>query len=225
LTIASAALQCAFPGGVGDLGLVYESLQTNAVGCNPYTAGNAQAIDGYVREEVLVGDIGTTATFTASNPLIALMGADLGIFLTEFGFVYVPDARAEGDFSGPQLQNTSCQGSDLPLGGLLALDFRTGCRPDDFSWGYLLLGQLNYNNVMGAFTLSPTVAFSHDVEGTSPSPISNYVEDTMSLNMSVGMSYQNTWRGSLGYTSYFGGGIENKDRDRDFASISLSYSF
>lgn len=225
LTIASAALQCAFPGGVGDLGLVYESLQTNAVGCNPYTAGNAQAIDGFVREEVLTGDIGTTATFTASNPLISMLGADLGIFLTEFGFVYVPDARAEGDFSGPQLANTGCQGSDLPLGGLLALDGRTGCRPNDFSWGYLLLGRLDYNNVMGAFTLSPTVAFSHDVEGTSPSPISNYVEDTMSLNLSVGMSYQNTWRGSLGYTSYFGGGIENKDRDRDFASISLSYSF
>jgi len=225
LTIGSATLSCAFPGGTGDLGLVFESMVTQTgAACNPFNR-SPEALDGYVREEVLTGDLGTTATFTASNPLIALMGADLGIFLSEFGFVYVPDAPAEGDFSRAQLSNTGCQGSDLPLGGLLGLDFRTGCRPDEFSWGYLLLGRLDYNNVMGAFTLSPTVAFSHDVEGTSPSPITNYVEDTMSLNLSVGMSYQNTWRGSLGYTSYFGGGIENKDRDRDFASISLSYSF
>ncbi len=223
LTIASAALQCAFPAGVADLGLVFEGRQTNSVNCNPLAP--SAPLDGFVREEVWTGDIGTTATFTASNPIIRMTGADLGILLTEFGFVYVPDARAEGDFSGPQLQNTSCQGSDLPLGGLLGLDGRTGCRPDDLSWGYLLFGRLDYNNVMGAFTVSPQLAFSHDVEGTSPSPISNYVEDTMSLNLSVGMSYQNTWRGSIGYTSFFGGGIENKSRDRDFASVSLSYSF
>jgi len=226
LTIASAAQQCAFT-IAGDVGPTFESLNTNlseGASCDPSNS-TPTALDGYVREEVLVGDIGTTATFTASNPIIAMTGADLGIFLTELGFVYVPDAPAEGDFSVRQLSNTSCQGSDLPLGGLVGLDFRTGCRPDDLSWGYLLLGRLDYNNVMGAFTVSPTVAFSHDVEGTSPSPISNYVEDTMSLNLSVGMAYQNTWRGSLGYTSFFGGGIENKDRDRDFASISLSYSF
>jgi len=225
LTIASALIQCAFPAGVGDLGLAFEGQATvpEAGNCNPLLP--ASPIDGYVREEVWTGDIGTTATFPASSPIVGWLGADLGIFLTEVGFVYVPDAPAEGDFSVAQLSNTSCQGSDLPLGGLLGLDFRTGCRPDDLSWGYLLLGRLDYNNVMGAFTISPTVAFSHDVEGTSPSPITNYVEDTMSLNLSVGMSYQNTWRGSLGYTNFFGGGIENKNRDRDFASVSLSYSF
>lgn len=223
LTIASAALQCAFPAGVGDLGLAFETMNTNGVSCNPTAA--AEPIDGYVREEVWTGNIGTTATFTGSNPLIGLLGADLGILVTEAGFVYVPDAPAEGDFSRRQLSNTSCQGSDLPLGGLLGLDFRHGCRPDDLSYGYTLLGRLDYNNVFGAFTVSPQMAFSHNVEGTSPSPISNYVEDRMSLNFGIGASYQNTWRASLNYTNYFGGGIYNKDRDRDFASFSLSYSF
>ncbi len=223
LTIASAALQCAFPAGVGDLGLAFEAQNVNGVSCNPF--GPSSAIDGFVREEVFSGDIGTTATYTASTPLIGLLGADLGIFLTEAGFLYVPDAPKEGDFSVPQLQNTSCQGSDLPLGGLLGLDARPGCRADDFSWGYLLLGRLDYNNVFGAFTVSPLFVFSHDVEGTSPSPLTNYVEDTMSLSLRVGASYQNTWRADIGYTSFFGGGIENKNRDRDFASVSLSYSF
>ncbi len=227
LTIASALQQCAFPGAVGDVGPTFEMMATNlgATGrCDP-TNSSPAPIDGFRREKVLTGDIGTTATYTASNPLVGLTGADLFIFLTEAGFVYVPDAPKEGDFSQAQLANTGCQGSDLPLGGLLSLDFRTGCRPDAFSYGYLLLGRLDYNNVMGAFTVSPTVVFSHDVEGTSPAPISNYVEDSMALSLSVGVSYQNTWRGSIGYNSFFGGGIENKSRDRDFASMSISYSF
>jgi len=251
LTIISGLQQCAFLALTGDVWHAFESQAVevgNAGNCDTSnqsvyddggTPGDSVAlraddtflytapgpIDGFIREEVLTGDFGTTATYSASNPFVNLVGADLGIFLTEVGFAYVPDAPAEGDFTKSQLIGASCQGSDLPLGGLLSLDSRRGCRPDEFSWGYLLIGRLDYNNVFGAFTLSPTVVFSHDVEGTSPAPITNYVEDTMSLSLSVGASYQSTWRASVGYNSFFGGGIANKSRDKDFASISLSYSF
>ena len=47
-----------------------------------------------------------------------------------------------------QYQNIGCQGSDLPLGGLLGLDAKTSeqCRPNDFSAGFVLLFRLDYNN-------------------------------------------------------------------------------
>ncbi len=232
LTITSALQQCAFPAGTGDLGFIFESLgnavSAGATGnCNPAQqfTGLPRAQDGYVREEVFTGQVGTTATYTASNPLIGWLGADLGIFVTEVGFVYVPDVPDEGDFSVLQLASNGCQGSDLPLGGLLALDGRRGCRVTDFSYGYVLLGRLDYNNVMGAFTVSPLVAFSHNVEGYTPSPLGNYMEDRMSATFQLGASYQNTWRASVGYNTFFGAGIRNKASDRDFASVNLSYSF
>ena len=42
-------------------------------------------MQGYVKDEVITWDIGTTATFTRSNPVISALGADIGILLTEFG--------------------------------------------------------------------------------------------------------------------------------------------
>ncbi len=232
LTISSGLQQCGFPPVAGDLGLIFEGLANGITSgaisnCNPaqQIVGAPRPLDGYIREEVFTGQIGTTATFTRSNPLIGMLGADLGIFVTEAGFVLVPDVPDEGDFSRQQLASNGCQGSDLPLGGLLGLDGRSGCRVTDMSYGYVLLGRLDYNNVMGAFTVSPLVAFSHDVEGYTPAPLGNYLEDRMSATFQIGASYQNTWNASLGYNTYFGGGIRNKASDRDFASFNISYSF
>jgi hypothetical protein len=35
----------------------------------------------------------------------------------------------------------------------------------------------------------------------------------------------NNFKVGVNYTNYFGGHIENKQRDTDFASASMSYSF
>ena len=73
--------------------------------------------------------------------------------------------------------------------------------------------------------VSPSIAFSHDVSGATPSPYGNFLEDRMSLNLSVSATLDNAYRVGVSYTDFFGGGIRNKATDQDFASVTVSYSF
>ncbi|MDO8290874.1 MAG: DUF1302 family protein [Parvibaculum sp.] len=196
-------------------------------GCGQLAAnGGNMNLSGVIRSKMFTYNIGTTATYANSNPLIAFTGADLGVLVTEAGLVHTPDAPDEGNFNVKQWGNVCTGGTDLPFGGALGLAARTGCRPTKMSWGYTLLGQLQYNNAFGtAVTLSPTVAFSHDVSGNTPGPVSNYREGRKSLSLQLNGSYQSAWRGGLSYTNYFGATKYSDSTDRDFASVNVSYAF
>ncbi|MBI1261775.1 MAG: DUF1302 family protein [Rhizobiales bacterium] len=233
LTIAALNSGCVFQQLLGPTS--YNALIPGATGlANPDTYGTScgtmgtgsqsRDIKGYVDTKLVTAQVGTTATYSNSNPLIGFTGADLGILVTEFGAMYAPDAPSN---SGATLRwgNVCTTGTDLPLGGFLSLASRTGCRPDNFSWGYNLLGVLQYNNVFGTpITLSPTVAFSHDVHGNSPAPYSNYRENRKSIALSLNGSYQ-SWRGGISYTNFFGSTKYNSATDLDYASLNISYSF
>jgi hypothetical protein len=229
LTIASGTSQCALPVSASDATLQFDALNTYGLGVR-CGGGNGSEITGFTREEVLTAQIGTTATYTNSNPLIGFLGSDLGILVTEVGTMWVPDVPDEegaGQNNGPRrLSNVCTAGTDLPLGGLLALDPRSGCRPTSFSWGYVLLGQLQYNNAFGTpITLNPTIAWQHDVAGNSPAPLSNYREGRKRVSLALNGSYQSSWRGGISYTNFFGNEKYSRDGDRDFVSVNLSYSF
>ncbi len=247
-TIESATAQCAFPVSVADLGFsTFEPLNTipNAGAlCNPDASDHLDGVGRYrtnaiIRNEMFTFQLGTTATFTSSNPVVGFLGADLGVLVTEVGLVYVPGVEdtwltnADGSATATprqtlQYQNIGCQGSDLPLGGLLALDFKPSvqCRPSDFSFGYVLLARLDYSNAFDSgWLVSPQLSFSHDVEGYTPAPYGNFVEDRMAVSLSVSGTLENAYRVSLSYTNFFGGGIVNKSTDQDFASFSFSYAF
>jgi len=168
----------------------------------------------------------------------------LAIFVPEIGFVHVPgveDTWVDNNplvgsaalltqaYVGPvQYQNIGCQGSDLPLGGLLNLDHKTSkqCRPTDTSAGLVMLAQVQYANAFNSgFLLSPTAAFSWDFYGTTPAPYGNYLEGRMAVNLGVNGELNNNFHVGLNYTMYFGAGIANKSQDQDFAAVSASYSF
>ena len=158
--------------------------------------------------------------------MVGALGADIGILLTEVGAMLAPDAPDEGDFSVAQWGNVCTAGSDLPLGGLLALDNRAGCRPTQFSYGYVLVGILQYNNAFGTpITLSPQIAWSHDVKGNSPAPMSNFREGRKRVSLAINGTYQNTWRGGISYVNNFGNEKYSNVGDQDFVSVNLSYSF
>ncbi len=250
-TIEAAAAACSFPVAAGDLGYGIPgvgSFETQNVGgtlaCNPAATDHLDGVGRYrthsiIENEMWTFSLGTTATFTTSDPIVGFLGADQGILVTEFGGVYVPGVEntylTNDDGTATsiardsvQYQNLGCQGSDLPLGGLLGLDFKPSseCRPTDFSFGYVLLMRLDYNNAFGTgWVVSPQLAFSHDVYGATPAPYSNYLEDRMSVNFSVTATLDNAWRLGASYTNNFGGGIRNKATDQDFGSLTFSYSF
>ena len=242
VTIAGLAQSCTWEpaGAVADL---YYTLQLSSTRCGEY--GKFQ---GYVTEEVWNYDIGTTATFTQSHPVISALGADIGILLTELGVVVAPDidkytvSNLEAMASKtPRLTNQCTSGSDLPLGGVFALDPRgplnadntldntqstTMCRATEVSSGFLIYAQLQYNNAFRTpFTLKPTFVYSTGLDGMSPSPAGSFKEDQYRMSLSVDAEYQSVWKASLGFTMYGGDVLYNRDIDRDTVSASLSYAF
>ncbi len=229
ITIATLGATCIFDAILSPtvVTAAVDGRQTLSGGtCGDVAAGQTRDYHGFVREEVITFDIGTTATYTSSNPLVGAVGADLGVLLTEVGAMWVPDVPSEGNFGVAQLGNVCTSGTDLPLKGFLALSSRSGCRPTEFAYGYVLVGQLQYNNAFGTpITLTPQVAWQHDVKGNSPAPLSNYREGTKSVSLAVNGTYQNAWRGGVSYTNIFGNEKYTKDGDKDFVSINLSYSF
>jgi hypothetical protein len=96
---------------------------------------------------------------------------------------------------------------------------------DDFSWGYRLATRFDYNNAIGAWTMSPRLGWAHDVSGTTPGPGGSFVDGQKQLTLGLGFSYLNRWVIDLAYTTYRGAGTYNQLKNRDFVGASVSYSF
>ena len=95
-----------------------------------------------------------------------------------------------------------------------------------FSWGYRIAGKADYVNAFGSpLTLSPRVAFNHDVNGTTPGPGGNFLEGRKSGTLGVEANYMNRWSLDLSYTIFTGGKPHNQIHDRDFYSLVAKYSF
>jgi hypothetical protein len=98
--------------------------------------------------------------------------------------------------------------------------------PTAFSWGYRLAARADYNSFMGTpITLSPRIAFNHDVNGISPGPGGNFLEGRKSFTIGVEANYLNKWVFDLSFTNFTGAGGLNQIHDRDFGSFSVKYSF
>lgn len=98
--------------------------------------------------------------------------------------------------------------------------------PTRFSWGYRLAVRADYNSVWGsAFNLSPRIAFAHDVNGISPGPGGNFIENRKSGTIGVEGNYLSKWAVDLSYSAFWGAGNLNLIRDRDFAAFTVKYSF
>ncbi len=93
---------------------------------------------------------------------------------------------------------------------------------DDFSWGYRMRAGLDYSDVIAGINLTPNIAWSHDVSGTSPAP--NFMEDRKALSLGLRADYLNIYRADLSYTTFFGADY-NDQQDRDFVSLSFSVAF
>ena len=93
------------------------------------------------------------------------------------------------------------------------------------SWGYRAAARFSYNNVFNLVNVEPTLAYFHDVMGTTPTPIVNFVEGRKQVTAALGVNYLSNWTAGLGYTMYFGGDERNLMNDRDYVDLNLKYSF
>ena len=173
---------------------------------------------------------------TATKALPRVLGADQMVMVGEVGYTRL-QLPSDLKFAAP--------GCHLPqLGSSTGTAFGStdaGCFATKNSWGYRLLARFDYPNAIGAATLSPRIAFSHDVKGRSPT----FNEGAKALTLGLGMNYRQNWQADIAYTAFFGGKkIKGTDPapnpagqpqtyashtnplvDRDFLSVSVSYSF
>ena len=160
------------------------------------------------------------AQVTASKVLPPMWGADQIVVLGEVGYTYLdlPSGVYFGGY-GETTPPTSFSSTPATATGE---GFAT-----KNSWGYRLNATMDYNNAIGAVRVSPRFAFAHDVKGVSPT----FNEGVKSASVAVGFTYKEQWRADIAYTAFFGGrqfpGVvqTNSLKDRDFISVSASYSF
>jgi hypothetical protein len=187
---------------------------TNQLGA--YTFG--QEISGYRSLDV------TQAQLTATKAFGPTFGADQWVFVTEVGMTQVHDMpkRNELRFDGP---GTYTSGNSIfTLAGVQPATESSAGFPDDFSMGYRMLARFDYSNVIGAINLSPRIAFAHDVVGTTPLPLGNFIQDRKALTLGLGATYLDTWSADISYTRYFDAEDYNLIHDRDFIALNIKWS-
>jgi hypothetical protein len=182
-------------------------------------------------------------TFTKAFPTV--LGAEQVALVAEIGATEVSDLPSQdelryegegtdtgGGFSVDDCSYLTTQIGQVPIvgtcpkGALRNPQTLTDGFPTQFSWGYRVAARADYNSVFGtSFTLSPRIAFNHDVSGTTPGPGGNFLEGRRSGTVGVEANYLNKLVFDLSYTSFWGGGHFNQISDRDFASFTVKYSF
>ena len=164
----------------------------------------------------------TTKLFGPNN----FLKANQLVFVAEAGFNYVPDLPDQDvlRFNGPGTDTGG--GYDYLTGDLRNPITECACGfADDFSWGYRLVVKADYNDALGPTTVSPRLAWAHDVSGTTPGPGGSFIDGRKGLTLGLGFNYLNEWIFDLSYTNYSGGGRYNLLQDRDFFAASVRYSF
>ncbi len=108
-------------------------------------------------------------------------------------------------------------GAPVNLGGASDKGFVTSN-----SWGYRIRASAAYPNVFAGVELTPSIAWSQDVNGTSPTP--TFIDGRKAFGVGLGANYLTKYRAKVAYT-WFMGGYANTQTDRDFYSITFSMDF
>lgn len=95
----------------------------------------------------------------------------------------------------------------------------------EFAWGYRLRTQATYRDVFMGVDLIPSLAWSHDVDGYSPEPGQAFNEGRQSVGLGLGFEFDANTKASINYTTFTNAADYDVLRDRDFISLSASYSF
>ncbi|MDN5939177.1 MAG: DUF1302 domain-containing protein, partial [Salinisphaera sp.] len=163
---------------------------------------------GYIRRDVYQWDISFTKIIGPN-----FTGANQTILLTEISGMHVSGlpSVSELPLDGPATYVPNQAAAAAFVSNSPAQD-RDGY-PTASSWGYVLVAALRYQNVLNRFNLTPSLRFFHDVNGNSPGPIRNHLEDTKQLTLGLEGTYGDAWEAGLSYTAFWGGQDSNAAND------------
>jgi hypothetical protein len=181
--------------------------------------GPNEIIQGYRRFDT------SQVQMTATKVFGRGLGADQFTLVAEAGWSKVHDLPALEDLrlEGP---GTYTGGNPIhTAAGIQPATEDASAFPTDTAWGYVIAGRFDYLNAFGPVNLAPRFSFAHDVDGVSPGPGGNFLEDRQALTLGLGFQYQINWEWDLSYTTYMGAGRYNLINDRDFLAANVKYSF
>ncbi|HEX9625988.1 MAG TPA: DUF1302 domain-containing protein [Acidiferrobacterales bacterium] len=180
------------------------------------------------------------AQMTATKAFGPTLGADQFVVLGEVGFTYL-DLPNDLLFNGPAT-HLPAPGSSTAASGGSAQPGGEGYATNN-SWGYRLLARWDFENALGAASLSPRIVYAHDVHGVSPT----FNQGAKAVTVGLSYNLRQVWTADVAYTGYWGGrtyagtdpagapagttqsasyaSSANPNKDRDFLSVSVSYAF
>jgi hypothetical protein len=201
---------------------------TPITGCNQLGAyGLGQTVQGYELKDTW--QFGMTATQTFAN----VLKASQAVIIAEAALDYVPNFPAKYT-GGPVGLGNLLEAPGATVSGVQALGgypqfpnvYVPGSEfPTATSWGYVLLGRLEYDNLIASWNVLPRIVWSQDVNGISPGPGGNFINGRHAATFGVEGNLRNTWVLDVSYSHYGGAGAFNLLDDRDFVAASIKYSF
>jgi hypothetical protein len=208
---------------------------TAACGANPASAQCAATLAALNRNPVIASRGGITAANAASFFSTELSGYER-VKVSQYALSVVqglPAILAASQWS------LAAEAGGLYIHGFKdnLIDASVSIRPDASgarriglatrsAWGYRLSSRLDYRDVMGMQSVSPSLTWIHDVKGNAPINLGTLLEDTKSLILAADFSFDRALGGRIAYRSYLGKG-SNADRfsDRDFIAFSVTRRF
>lgn len=184
-----------------------------------YEAGDY--MPGYIREEFW------QAEFAFIHFFERVLGADrwTAILNMAYNYATIPDKDVLLMNSTYNADPTNPYSPGSLYTPVFSVEGAGSYYPTNNSWGYRMRFAGDYSNVFAGINLRPSISFNHDVQGVTPGPMSNFLEDRKSVGLALEADYLNTYVMKVGYTDFFGAEPFNQLADRDFYSLSLSASF
>jgi len=97
---------------------------------------------------------------------------------------------------------------------------------DEKAFSYRLVGSARYDNFNNsAWSLSPSIVWSHDPRGYGPSSLGGFTEGRQSLSLSLTANRGDALSTSISYVDQLGDDKANLRNDMDYVSASVSYAF
>ncbi|WP_308705313.1 DUF1302 domain-containing protein [Pseudomonas sp. N040] len=194
---------------------------------SPLQLAPGQSLSGYRRKDISQLQSSLSQTFDQ------VLGAQHMTVQGEVALVRVGglESRSQARYGrdpvyGPgSLPGNSCvmrNTNELNAAGAPLNNASRYCSGDGFitstAWGYRTRATWEYQQVLPRLTLKPNLAWSQDVAGYGPDELLS--EGAKATSIGLEAEYQNIYRASLTYSSFFGGDF-NTRADRDFLLFSL----
>ncbi len=97
---------------------------------------------------------------------------------------------------------------------------------DERAFSYRLVGSARYDNFNNsAWSLSPSLVWSHDPRGYGPSSLGGFTEGRQSVSLSLTANRGDALSTSISYVDQLGDDKANLRNDMDYVSASVSYAF